>query len=86
MLRYFWHVDAVRCGLESDFIMSALLAVSALHMVYRQPTCRDSYAAKAIHLHQKSSRSAARLMARQSQFQGLSVFLFSVLTVYFGKS
>jgi hypothetical protein len=67
--------------------MRAVLAVSALHLGYHRPDKRDAYTAHAIMLHQKASRSAMKFMAQANieKDDAVNLFLFSMLTVYFGK-
>ncbi|KAJ4285983.1 hypothetical protein N0V88_008170 [Collariella sp. IMI 366227] len=39
----FWRDDVVQLGLSCDYIMRAVLAVSALHLAYHRPERRDFY-------------------------------------------
>lgn len=83
----FWRDDVVRLGLSRDYIMRAVLAVSALHLAYHRPDRRDFYTAQGILLHQKASRSAMRCMAAGKDMdkdEAASLFLFSMLTIFFG--
>ena len=85
----FWRVNVVQLGLKCDYIMRAVLALSALHLAYHQPERRDFYTAQGILLHQKASRSAVSCMTpevKQDKDAAASLFLFSMLTVYFGAS
>ncbi|KXX74111.1 hypothetical protein MMYC01_209466 [Madurella mycetomatis] len=82
----FWRDDVVRLGLSRDYIMRAVLAVSALHLAYHRPDRRDFYTAQGILLHQKASRSAMRCMAAGKDMdkdEAASLFLFSMLTIFF---
>ncbi|KAK4149336.1 hypothetical protein C8A00DRAFT_38069 [Chaetomidium leptoderma] len=82
----FWRDDVVQLGLSCDYIMRAVLAVSALHQAYHRPERRDFYVEEGILLHQKASRSAMRIMAsgdKIDQDQAASLFLFSMLTMFF---
>jgi hypothetical protein len=79
----------VQLGFTCDYIMRAVLAVSALHLAYHRPDKRDWYTAQAILLHQRASRSAMKVMERAEGLdkdETACLFLFSMLTVFFGKS
>jgi hypothetical protein len=83
----FWRDDVVQLGLTCDYIMRAVLAVSALHLAYHRPDRRDFYVEEGIILHQKAARSAMRVMAAGDKIdkdQAASLFLFSMLTMFFG--
>lgn len=84
----FWRDDMVQLGLSCDYIMRAVLAISALHLAYHRPDRRDFYTAQGILLHQKASRSAMRFMAADSSApmdkdRAASLFLFATLTIFF---
>ena len=85
----FWRDDIVQLGLTCDYIMRAVLAVSALHLASQRPDRRDFYVAEGILLHQKASRAAMQVMATEGdkidKDQGASLFLFSMLTLFFGS-
>ncbi|KAK3989111.1 putative transcription factor [Cladorrhinum sp. PSN332] len=82
----FWRVSVVDLGLQCDYIMRAVLALSALHLAYHRPERRDYYTAQGILLHQKASRAAMSFMTpevKKDKDASASLFLFSMLTVYF---
>ena len=85
----FWRDDVVQLGLTCDYIMRAVLAVSALHLASQRPDRRDFYVAEGILLHQKASRAAMHVMATEGdkidKDQGANLFLFSMLTLFFGN-
>ena len=84
----FWRVTVVQIGLQCDYIMRAVLAISALHLAYHRPERRDFYTAQGIVLHQKAARSAMRFIAPsgiESLDDAVNLFVFSMLTIYFGK-
>jgi hypothetical protein len=83
----FWRDDVVQLGMSCDYIMRAVLAVSALHLAYHRPDRRDFYVEEGILLHQKASRSAMLVMAAGNNIdkdQTARLFLFSMLTMFFG--
>ncbi|KAK4238197.1 hypothetical protein C8A03DRAFT_44025 [Achaetomium macrosporum] len=82
----FWRDDVVQLGLACDYIMRAVLAVSALHLAYHRPDRRDFYTEAGILLHQKAARSAMRAMAADNEMDkdtAASLFIFSMLTIFF---
>ncbi|KAL2146393.1 hypothetical protein VTI28DRAFT_4146 [Corynascus sepedonium] len=81
----FWRDDVVQLGLSEDYIMRAVLAVSALHLAYHRPDRRDFYVEEGIILHQKASRAAMRVMASDGidKDRAASLFIFSMLTIFF---
>ncbi|SPQ25624.1 b066da8a-2a37-4e81-8fb9-239addd9fe2f [Thermothielavioides terrestris] len=82
----FWRDDVVQMGLACDYIMRAVLAVSALHLAYHRPDRRDFYTESGILLHQKAARSAMRVMAADHKIdkdQAANLFVFSMLTMFF---
>lgn len=82
----FWRTTAVQVGLKCDYIMQALLAVSALHLAYQTPDKRDLYIGRGVKLHRKASRSAVRFMDKTdiNTDEAINLFLFSSLTMLFG--
>ncbi|CAM1505215.1 Fc.00g108520.m01.CDS01 [Cosmosporella sp. VM-42] len=66
--------------------MRSLLAVSALHMAQHRPERKDFYVAHAILYHQIASRTAIELMRNMETEDAEALWIFSVLTVYFGES
>lgn len=83
----FWRDDVVQLGFSCDYIMRALLAVSALHLAFHRPERRDFYIEEGILLHQQASRSAMLVVKAGTKIdkqQAASFFLFSMLTIFFG--
>ncbi|KAK3314091.1 hypothetical protein B0H66DRAFT_567739 [Apodospora peruviana] len=82
----FWRITVVReIGLKCDYIMRAVLAVSALHLAFRRPEKRDFYTAQGIELHRQASQSAVRFISLPDlgKDDTVNLFLFSMLTIYF---
>ena len=64
--------------------MRGVLALSGLHLAHhRQPT-RDYYLAAAIRHHQTASQAAIPLVLDATPENAQMLFLFSVLTTYYG--
>jgi hypothetical protein len=84
-IRQLWRVVAPQMGFRCDYLMRCILAVSALHMAVYRPQQRDFYTAKALEYHQHASRAAMQLMSDVALDDAETLFLFSVLTIYFGE-
>ncbi|KAK3345949.1 hypothetical protein B0T25DRAFT_592322 [Lasiosphaeria hispida] len=84
----FWRETVVSIGLQCPYIMRTILAISALHLAYHRPALRSHYTTHALLLHQTASRAATALITPgiESLTDAVSLFLFSMLTVYFGTS
>ncbi|KAK0611317.1 hypothetical protein B0T14DRAFT_439054 [Immersiella caudata] len=84
-LSNFWRVNVVEIGLQCDYIMRSVLAISALHLAYHRPSRRDFYTAQGILLHQRAARSAVRFIrsAETNLDDAVNLFLFSMLTIFF---
>lgn len=59
IIRDFYRVSAVQLGLSCDYIMRAVLAVSALHLAYHRTETREHYHSLAMMHHQVASRDAS---------------------------
>ncbi|KAK3689699.1 hypothetical protein B0T22DRAFT_177160 [Podospora appendiculata] len=82
----FWRTTVVQIGLRCDYIMRAVLAVSALHLAYHRPEKRDFYTAHGIEFHRRASRSAMQLfhvVSATDTDNAANLFLFSMMTIYF---
>lgn len=85
-LRNFWKYTVVRLGVSCDYVMRAILAVSALHMALHQPIRKDFLINHAITYHQIASRTAMQLMISIKPEDRENLWIFSILTMYFGVS
>ncbi len=87
-LRSVWRDPTVQIGLECDYVMKSILAVSALHLARHQPAQKDYYIDTALAYHQIASRKAFELLSDEDiTFKNArNLFLFSSLTVFFGRS
>lgn len=59
VIRDFYRMSAVKIGLQCDYIMRTVLAVSALHLAYHRPETREHYRSLAMTHHQIASRQAS---------------------------
>lgn len=84
-IRNLWKTAIVRKALTSDFVMRALLAVSATHIAAYRSTQKHHYLSHGMAYHDIASRQAIMLMQDMRQEDMEDLYIFSVLTVYFGK-
>ncbi|KAM0667074.1 hypothetical protein ACQRIU_004929 [Beauveria bassiana] len=82
-VRHFWRGEAVQSALKYDYVMRAMLAVSALHLAHHSPEKREQYISTALTYHRLASREAMSLMSDVDEEHAGSLFLFSVLTIFF---
>ncbi|KAI0391132.1 hypothetical protein F5Y17DRAFT_24859 [Xylariaceae sp. FL0594] len=83
VIRDFYRITAVQMGLECDYVMRSLLAVSSLQLAYYRPHMRDHYRSTAVHHHEIASRMAASLIRDLNASTVENLFLFSALTVFY---
>ncbi|KAF6843840.1 C6 zinc finger protein [Colletotrichum musicola] len=83
VVRQMWKVPVVRLALECDYVMRALLSVSALHLAHNRPERRDFFISRALTYHQMASRTAMGLMGALDGDNCEKLYLFSVLTIFF---
>lgn len=60
ILRDFYRIPAVEYGLRHDYIMHALLTVSACHMAHYRAEQRNYYQGLAVSYHQTATKSARK--------------------------
>lgn len=85
VIRSVWKTAVVRKALGCGFLMRALLAVSAIHMAQHRPQQEHLYLSRAFAYHDIASRTAVSLMGAMLPENVEDLWIFSVLTVYFGK-
>lgn len=85
-MREFYRTTIVQVGLSCDYIMRAILSVSSLHLAHYRPHMRDRYEAIAITHHQAASQVAIPLISDATAQSAQMLFVFSVLTIYYGES
>ncbi|KAK2008100.1 hypothetical protein LZ32DRAFT_609734 [Colletotrichum eremochloae] len=83
VVRQMWKVPVVKLALECDYVMRALLSVSALHLAHNRPEKRDFFISRALTYHQMASRTAMGLMGALDGENCEKLYLFSVLTIFF---
>ncbi len=65
--------------------MRSVLAVSALHLAHYRPSRRSIYLPKAVEHHETASHKAVTLMADVNRENCESLWLFSILTLFYGE-
>ncbi|KAK1991509.1 hypothetical protein LX36DRAFT_619121 [Colletotrichum falcatum] len=83
LVRQMWKVSVVRMALECEYVMRALLSISALHLAHQQPERKEALVTKALLYHRSASREAMRLMSGLDERDAENLFLFSLLTIFF---
>ncbi|KAL5612780.1 hypothetical protein BROUX41_004135 [Berkeleyomyces rouxiae] len=84
-VRDVWRINVVRFGVQCEYVMRSILAVSALHIAHHKPQKRDFYFSRALAYHQMASRAATPLMSNlATSSEGWEyLYLFSTLTIFF---
>ncbi|KAK6401690.1 hypothetical protein LTR81_023179 [Elasticomyces elasticus] len=81
--RNIWKNAIARKATRSDFVMRALLSVSALHISRHRLEQKHRYLSYAIAYHDRASHQAATLMGELIPENLEDLWIFSVLTMYF---
>ncbi len=76
----------VQVGFDCDYIMRGVLALSGLHLAHHRQHMRDHYTTAAITHHQAASQATIPLVLNATPENAQVLFLFSVLTTYYGGS
>ena len=87
-LRTFWKQPIVRCAERCDYVRHAVLAVTAIHLAYEESTTREQYLLYGIQHQQQAMQPAIKLLGSEASWDldtPINLFLFSILTVYFGS-
>ncbi|KAI0975222.1 hypothetical protein F4678DRAFT_419660 [Xylaria arbuscula] len=83
VVRDFYRINVVQIGLECDYVMRSLLAVSSLQLAYYRPHMREHYRSTAVYHHEIASRIAGNLIPDLNASIVENLFLFSALTVFY---
>ena len=76
----------MRRAVSCEFVMRAVLSVSAVHIAQHRPGEWQRYMSCAAAHHQLASRTAIELMAEDQPDRQDDLWIFSVLTIYYGVS
>ncbi|KAL1631135.1 hypothetical protein SLS56_004524 [Neofusicoccum ribis] len=79
-LRTLWRVEVPRLAFQHDFVMRAILAVSAVHMAHWKPDKADFYIARAIAQHKIGLRGPTTILPHVTQDNCSALYIFSALT------
>ena len=71
-------------GVECDYVMRGILAVSALHMARYRPHRRDELLERAATYNRIASRGAMGFMEEFRREDQENLWIHSVLTIYYG--
>ncbi|KAI0198883.1 hypothetical protein F4808DRAFT_434122 [Astrocystis sublimbata] len=83
VIRDFYRITVVQVGLECDYVMRSLLAVSSLQLAYYRPHMREHYRSTAVYHHEIASRTAGNLIRDLNDSTVGNLFLFSALTIFY---
>ncbi|KAF6794653.1 C6 zinc finger protein [Colletotrichum sojae] len=83
VVRRMWRVSVVRLALRCEYVMRALLSVSALHLAHRVPERKEALVSRALLYHRLASREAMELMNAVDERNTENLLLFSLLTIFF---
>ncbi|OLN86959.1 Sterol uptake control protein 2-like protein 7, partial [Colletotrichum chlorophyti] len=83
LVRQMWRVTVVRMAVKCEYVMRALLSVSALHLAHQRPERKESLVSKALLYHRLASREAMGLMSALDENNAENLFCFSLLTIFF---
>ncbi|KAF5584428.1 C6 zinc finger [Fusarium pseudocircinatum] len=83
VLRTVWKTAVVREAFGCEYLMRAVLSVSAAHIAHHRPALEQYYMSHALSHHEIASRAAIDLIASPPSDQYEKLWIFSVLTVFF---
>ncbi|KAK4161116.1 hypothetical protein QBC43DRAFT_303174 [Cladorrhinum sp. PSN259] len=83
VIREFYRNTVVQVGLDCDYIMRGVLALSSLHLAHHREHMRDHYLAAAITHHRAASQASIPLVLNATPENAQLLFFFSVLTTYY---
>ncbi|KKY20973.1 putative c6 transcription [Diplodia seriata] len=79
-LRTLWRVEVPRLAFQHDFVMRAILAVSAAHMAHWKPDRADFYLARAVAHHKIGLRGPTSILPHVTEDNCSALYIFSALT------
>ncbi|OJD33158.1 c6 zinc finger protein [Diplodia corticola] len=79
-LRTLWRVEVPRLAFQHDFVMRAILAVSAAHMAHWKPDRADFYMARAVAHHKIGLRGPTSILPHVTEDNCSALYIFSALT------
>lgn len=81
-----WRGPIVRMAFDCNYLLKAILAVSALHLAKLWPEKRATYLSTAFSYYETALTSAIPLMSDLKEEDARNLFVFSSLTIFFGTA
>lgn len=82
-VREVWQYRVPRIALNVDYVLHALLAVSAMHLSHLRPHARSSYWATAVKLYHEALSKVQVEMENVTEENCTAIYLFSTLTCFY---
>ena len=79
-MKSLWRIKVVQLGFAWDFVMNAILALSALHLSHFRPSKPDFYVTHARQLHQNGLRVVNSMLLSVTDSNCEAVYIFTALT------
>jgi hypothetical protein len=79
-IRAIWRIQVPKIAFSNDFVMNAMLALSALHMAHFSTEKKDYYIDQAARLHQSGLRTAAALVPSVTVDNAPALWIFTAIT------
>jgi hypothetical protein len=84
-LQTLWRVTIPQIGFSYPYVLRAILAISALHLVYLQQEERAHYVAQAAYHHEVALQNVAPSLEARIAENPTAAFVFSSLTHFVAK-
>jgi len=82
-LKTLWRINVPHLAFSCDFVMRAILALSALHLAYFKPEKRDFYLSQAMIQHRIGLRKATSVLPHVTDENCTALYLFTAATCIF---
>lgn len=83
VVKVLWQTSVVKAGLQCEYVMHSILALSALHLARLKPEDDQSYLAQAVALHQAALSKGSPDLSDITPENGENLYLFAMLTCFF---
>lgn len=81
--REVWQDSVPRLAMDADYVLQALLAVSALHLSQIRPHARSSYWSTGVKLYHTALSKAQKEMENVTEENCTAIYIFSMLTCFY---
>lgn len=78
-----WQDSVPRLAMHADYVLQALLAVSALHLSQLRPKSRISYWSMGVQLYHEALSKAQKEMENVTEHNCTEIYIFSMLTCFY---